>query len=139
MGNDIIKSKGLHPVEALFNNFINNSFDIFSSSSSMNVDITEEKDRYIIEAEIPGVNKEQIQVDYLNNYLTISVISVNEINEEKKNFIRRERHSASTSRSFYLENIDYNKIRAKYKNGILLIILPKSKNKPLKKPGILIE
>lgn len=63
--------------EDYFNNFFNSFFnnDFFAPAvfgSSFNVDMRETEDSYIIEADLPGVPKEAISVEYENNYLTIS-------------------------------------------------------------------
>lgn len=88
-------------------------------------DIKESKKEYIVEAELPGMNKEQINVDLKNNTLTISAKQEDELKEEGESYVRRERKLGSVSRSFYVENVDNEGIKAEYKDGVLKIILPK--------------
>lgn len=111
----------------MFDDFFNNNF--LSSKSLKNdtfkVDIKEQDTSYIIEAEMPGIKKEDIKLDYQNDNLTISVQSNEEINEEKENFIHRERRTTSMQRSIYLKDIDVQGIDAKLQDGILEIVLPK--------------
>lgn len=124
--------RSLQNTENLFDKFFNDS--LFSAAvSPMKVDIKDTDEAYLLEAEIPGIEKEQLQIDYQNNYLTISANSENEVNEEKDTYIRKERHSKKMSRSFYIENINSDSIKAEYKNGILKVSLPKDTSIPKKK------
>ncbi|MBZ4646511.1 MAG: hypothetical protein PWR27_851 [Petroclostridium sp.] len=106
--------------------FFNNDF-FLSSTSGIRADIKENEKEYIIEAEIPGVNKEAIEVELRDDYLTISANHNEEINEERENYIRKERRTGRISRSFYVENVRNEDVKATYNNGILKIVLPKSK------------
>jgi HSP20 family protein len=122
-------------IESFFDKMFDSDFPFsFLNPSDMKVDIKEYEKEYVLEAEIPGVNKEQIHIDYQQNYLTISVENREELSEERKNYIRRERKFGRSSRSFYVEGIQEDKISAKYENGILTVLLPKSKDaKPRKR------
>jgi HSP20 family protein len=66
-------------------------------------------------------------VELRDNTLTISAEKVNEVNEEKDNYIRRERRQGRISRSFYVQNVDNNGVKADYTDGVLKIVLPKLK------------
>ncbi|NLK72065.1 MAG: Hsp20 family protein [Clostridiales bacterium] len=127
MFNSLIPFSRSNNLDTIFSRFFDDSFNFPIIPTDMKVDIKDSETDYLVEAEIPGVNKEQIKVDYQNNYLTISVQNQNEINEEKENYIRRERSSRRMSRSFYIENINNDEIKASYENGILKVSLPKSK------------
>ena len=103
-----------------------------SSFSSFKVDVKDMGATYELTAELPGVKKEEITLDYNQNYLTISA-NRNEENETKENnYIYRERHVGKVQRSFYIDNIDRDKIQAKFQDGILHVQLPKQKD--TKKP-----
>ncbi len=93
----------------------------------LKADIKEKPTEYIVEAELPGVNKEQIVVEFRDNTLTISAQQNEEINEEKPNYVRRERRQGTIKRRFYVENVNSEKIDAEYKDGLLTITLPKLK------------
>ncbi|QEK12854.1 Hsp20/alpha crystallin family protein [Crassaminicella thermophila] len=121
-------SNGSRDVENFFEKMFEDHFGFPTLSTGMKVDIKENEKEYILEAEIPGANKEQIHIDYQNNYLTISVENINEVKEERENYIRRERKVGKSSRSFYIENIQHDNIFAKYENGILKVVLPKDEN-----------
>ncbi len=89
--------------------------------------LRDKKDAYIIDAEIPGINKENVSIDINNNMLTISA-NINESTEQKAEdgqYIRKERRTGSFLRSFSLENIKSDEIKAKMSNGILTIHCPK--------------
>lgn len=128
MFNSLILFHKNNNLEAFLDNFFDESFfpRSLADINNMKVDIKDTKNAYLVEAEIPGVNKEQIKVDYQNNYLTINVLKQNEVNEEKENYIKKERSSRKVARTFYIENINKEDIKASYENGILKISLPKS-------------
>jgi|HigsolmetaGSP11D_1036233.scaffolds.fasta_scaffold01689_11 HSP20 family protein len=107
-------------------------FSPFFHQDPMKVDIKETETQYIVEAEIPGVKKENIKLDLDDDVLTIHVDQNEQIEEKGVNYIRKERKTASFSRSFYVENVNPEQVSAKYENGILKVVLPK-KEKGLKR------
>ncbi|QNU67489.1 Hsp20/alpha crystallin family protein [Ruminiclostridium herbifermentans] len=129
--NNIQGRSGLFDIDNMFNDFFNEPFMGIVSASSIKADIKENENEFVIDAEIPGVNKEDIKLDLKNDRLTISVEKTEESKEEKNNYIRRERRYGSTSRSFCVQNVKAEDVSAKYENGILTIILPKSEAKKL--------
>lgn len=98
----------------------------FGNNQKFNADIRETQNEYLVCAELPGIKKEDINLEYKNNTLTISAMRNEVINEEKDNYIRRERTYGQISRAFHVENVDKAQISAKFENGELQIILPKS-------------
>lgn len=127
--NNKIQRGNLLDIDSLFSNFFNEGALGFSDIGAIKADIRETEKEFIIEAEIPGVNKEAIKLDLRDDRLTISVEKLDETKEERENYIRRERRFGSTSRSFYVENVRNEDVTAKYENGILSIVLPKSETK----------
>lgn len=128
--NNKIQERGsLFDMDSMFNDFFNNSFIGFASANSIKADIKETEKEFIIDAEIPGAKKEDIKLDLRDDRLTISIEKSEETKEEKDNYIRRERRYGSSSRSFLVENVKNEDITAKYENGILSIVLPKSETK----------
>jgi len=109
--------------EDFFNDPIFPSF--FADNRGMKVDIKENENEYVLEAELPGVEKENINVELKDDILTISVEQKEILEEERENYIRKERRACSTSRSFQLPNIKNEEVTANFKNGILTITLPK--------------
>lgn len=97
----------------------------FGNNINFNADIRETENEYLVSAELPGVRKEDINLEYRDNNLIISAKRNEEINEEKDNYIRRERTYGELSRSFHVGNVDRSKICAKFENGELQIVLPK--------------
>ena len=93
-------------------------------------DITENEKEYVLEAELPGFKKEDINIDIDNNYLTISAernVS-NEEKDKKGNDIRSERSYGSFSRSFDITGVNAEKIDAEYENGVLKLTMPKKED-----------
>lgn len=90
------------------------------------VDVEERENDYLVEAELPGVRKEEVSVSLNENYLTISVSRHAETEEKTKNYLYRERRAASMSRNLYLPNAKREGIRAKLDGGVLTVTVPKS-------------
>jgi HSP20 family protein len=90
------------------------------------VDFAENDDHYRIQAEIPGVKKDDINVQIDGNLLTISAEVKKESEEKKGKTIRSERMYGAVKRSFSLDSdIDAAKVLAKYESGVLTLTLPK--------------
>ncbi len=90
------------------------------------VNIKEENDKFILEMAAPGMSKDAFKINLDNYQLTISSEQKKEKKEKEDNYTRREFVYSSFSRSFTLpKTIDVEKIKADYKNGILLLTLPK--------------
>ncbi len=88
-------------------------------------DIVDRGDRFLLEAELPGFNKEDIDIEIDDNRLTISAKQDENTVEDNDNFVRRERRFGSFVRSFDISNVNTDKIEAAYKNGLLTLTLPK--------------
>jgi HSP20 family protein len=102
---------------------------IFSETGTMvrfpAVDIQEQKDKYIVHAEMPGMNKDEIEVEYRDGFLTIRGEKRFENEEKKKDFHRIERSYGSFHRTFEIpEAINEDGVKAEYKNGVLNLTLP---------------
>lgn len=96
--------------------------------NNFRVNIQENEEEYVVEAELPGVNKDEINLEFNDGRLTILVKKEDTINEEKKNYIHRESHYSSMSRSVYLPDAKQEGVKAKLGNGVLSIVVPKDKN-----------
>ena len=109
------------------NFFLEDVFGDFLSKDTNNFkcDIYEKEGKYFIEMDTPGFTKEDIKIESDRGYLTVSVSKNNEINEEEKNYIRRERSTRQISRSFYVGDVDTESIKASFNNGVLVIEVPK--------------
>ena len=98
------------------------------------VDIYEEGDKTVIKAEIPGVDKDKINVDIKDGILTLTGERSYENEAKEENYHRRERAYGRFQRSFALaDGLDPDKIDADYKDGVLRIEIPKPEEKKSKK------
>jgi HSP20 family protein len=75
---------------------------------------------------MPGVKKEDIKLELRDDILTLAVEHSEQVNEEKGNYIRRERKYGSYSRSFRLGNVNNEAVSAKYNDGVLSVTIPKA-------------
>ena len=137
-------SKPARPFESFFNDpFFRNFFNGAESmlTNSFRVDVRDTDDAYVIEAEMPGLKEEQIKLEVDDGMLTISADFQSEVNQEDTGKLYCERRSGHMERSFNLENIDVENISAKYKDGILYVILPKEKpvEKTARRIPVLVE
>ena len=114
----------------LWNAFNDFDRDFFGSSAPMKscrTDIRDEGDKFVMETELPGFEKEDISLDINGSQLTIAASHSTESGEKdsKGEYIRRERRFGSYRRSFDIGGINTDEISAEYKNGILTIGFPK--------------
>ncbi len=90
------------------------------------IDVKDEGDFYTVEADLPGIKNEEIELNYQEGQLMISVNRKEEKNEEKNNYIHRERKFSSMRRVINLGDLVSDQIEAKLKDGILNIKAPKA-------------
>lgn len=102
--------------------------NFFNENINMKCDIYEKDDKYFIEVDLPGVKKENINISYSKGYLNIKTTQKDEVQEENKTYIRRERNYKKLERSFYVGDVEETKIKATYKDGILNVTIPKQKD-----------
>ena len=108
----------------------------------MKCDIYEKDGAYHLEMDIPGFDKKDVQIEVDDNdYLTITAEKNTEDNEEdeKKNYIRKERSYGKYQRSFYVGGVDKENIQANFENGILKIFMPKKEEEKSSKKTIEIK
>lgn len=93
----------------------------------MKTDIKEKKDKYLLDIDLPGFDKDNISISLENGYLNIKAkVNKEENKDDDEKFVRRERYYGECSRSFYVgDQIKEEDIHAEFKNGILKIELPK--------------
>ena len=112
-----------------FDRFMHNFFDNSNTTlPAFRTDIRDAGDKFVLEAELPGFEKEDIHLDLKDGILTIAAEHKENADQkdDKGNYIRRERRYGSFSRSFDVTGIDENGITAAYKNGVLELSLPKA-------------
>jgi len=95
------------------------------SHALMRADIYQEGDNYVIEAELPGFSKEEINVEVVEDRLIISAQRKQEQEERGEHYLHRERSVNQVCRSFLINEIDPETIQAKYENGVLKLTLSK--------------
>lgn len=100
-------------------------FSNFPEMNALRMDVVDKGDHYLLQADLPGLKREDIHLDVEGNCLTLS--AKNEVKKEDKeeNYLRRERISGSFKRQFDVSNVKVEDITATYNNGVLELKLPK--------------
>ncbi len=94
---------------------------------SMRTDIRETDAGYELDIELPGFTKEEIKISLENGYLTVGAEKTEKEEDKKVRYLRRECR-LSCRRSYYVgEEVEKDKVKARYENGILFLALPKMK------------
>jgi len=117
--------------DSFFRSFFNLS-DVLSPTTGFRVDIKDTGNAFTLEAELPGVQEDQINLSVEDGSLTISTDINSEKKDEKEGYYYCERRSGHVERSFNVEGIREENITASYKNGILTVTLPKKEPQPEK-------
>jgi HSP20 family protein len=116
-------------VNRLFTGNVGRSFEdegIARGSWSPSVDIYENKDQIVLEAELPGMKREEFDLSIENNTLTLRGERQFEKKQETDNYHRVERAYGSFTRSFTLPNtVSGEGVTADYRNGVLRVVIPK--------------
>ena len=134
-----------------FNDFMSDPFEFGffgtepapkANASLMKTDVKETDKAYELDIDLPGFDKENVQIELNDGYLTINA-STNEEKEDKDEngtFLRKERFVGSCRRSFYVgDDVSKEDIKAKYENGILSLVIPKVTQKLPERSYIAIE
>lgn len=120
----------------LFHNFWRHEPDLFRSNLladdafDMKLDVSEKDSAYVVRADLPGVNKDDIRVDIDGNLVSISAeIKRQSEKKEGEAVVYSERYQGKAYRSFTLDcSVDAAKSQASYKDGVLELTLPKQAN-----------
>lgn len=101
---------------------------------SPKADIFDDGQNFIVSVELPGVSKEDLDIDLINNRLTIKGEKELENKEERDGYLKIERSRGSFERSFFLDDkVDAEGIKADYKDGVLRLTLPRKHEELSKK------
>lgn len=124
------QSRGFGNFYNLIDNFFDNSFpsQFAMKDMSFKVDIKEDDDNYLVEADLPGFKKDEVELHVENGRLSIKA-SKNENNEEKDDegrYLHRERKTSTMLRTMQFDGIDEDNLKAKLDEGVLRITLPKA-------------
>lgn len=143
----ISRDEFLTPVDSLLDRFFNEAVpafgqdfgvEFFGNNSYPKVDVRDYDDKITIEAEIPGLAKEDVSVDLEAQVLTITGGKREVKDDEGARYIRKELKRSSFKRSFKLgDNMNVKKIQADFDNGLLLVTVPKREKDEPKKVKIL--
>jgi HSP20 family protein len=109
---------------------------VFKSYDTFKIDVKENEKEYMVEAELPGVKKEDVNVSLNEGQLTIAVKQSKQAEEKKDNYIHRERGFSSMQRSIYLGNASNAGAKAKFEDGVLCLTIPKSDKEKIYKIDI---
>ena len=117
-----------------FEDFYNMLDDFFSGDmmpgrnllrDTFKIDIEEKDNEYLIEAEMPGIQRDEIDLSIEDENLCILVNRSEEVNKNGKIYIHRERRASSMSRRIRLAGAKLDEIKAKLEEGILTVTVPK--------------
>jgi HSP20 family protein len=111
----------------LLDDFFTDSFMPFRSlrTDTFKIDVKDEGKHFVIEADLPGIKKEEISLNYQDGYLMIEVVKNEEKEEENKQYIHRERRQSSMKRTIHLGELNAEGVEARLNDGILVITAPK--------------
>ena len=117
-------------MEEFERNFFANPFGSFFGMNDLaefKTDVTDEGDHYLLEADLPGFDKNDINLDINGDTLTVRVERRSKLEEKDKKdrIVRAERSYGAYTRQFDISGVDADKIKAKYENGVLKLTLPK--------------
>lgn len=118
----------LYPIKnSLFDEFFKSTFNKEEGNMNMKTDIRTVNNNFVFDIDMPGYEKKDISISLEDGYLTIQAKRTYS-DEEKNNhgeFIRRERFIGTSSRSYYVGDINESDIHANLTNGVLTITFPK--------------
>ncbi|MBW2590258.1 MAG: Hsp20/alpha crystallin family protein [Deltaproteobacteria bacterium] len=114
--------------------------DISMSAWKPLVDIYETDEAIILKAELPGIKKDDVSVEVKDNVLTLKGVRTEEKEIKEKNYYRKERAFGTFSRAFNLQHrIQPDKIKARFKDGVLKIEIPKPEEEKPKQITVKVE
>ncbi len=128
-GNELGLYNPFRGIDEFEKRFFGDPYGFFGNNvlGEFRTDIKDEGDAFVLEADLPGFKKEDINVDINNDVMTVRAErhSEREEKDKKGKYIRCERSYGAYSRQFDLSGINSERIAAKYENGVLTLNLPK--------------
>ena len=133
------RNYGYHLFDELFKDpFFTDSYHQ-NDASLMRTDIQEKDHYYILDMELPGYHKEDVQAELKDGYLTITATRSAQTDPDS-HYLRRERCSGTSKRSFYVgDQLEKEDIKAEFKDGILRICIPKEVPKKVEEKPTFIQ
>ncbi len=114
--------------------------ELSAGSWSPAVDIFETKDSVVLKAELPGLEKKDFSIEVKDNLLTLKGERKCEKETKEDNYYRMERAYGSFTRSFTLPTaVDKDKVKAKFKDGVLEVTIPKTESAKPKQISVDVE
>lgn len=122
---DFLSRRWMHPFRHGWLDWPEGEFPAFKMRSPK-VDLIDRDNEIVIRAELPGVNKDDLDVSMTENNVTIRAVTTHETKEEKGEYYRREMSRGEFQRTLVLPaNVDSDKAKATFKDGIMELTLPK--------------
>ena len=123
-------------IDEVFNDMLSNfKTNVAANGRTFALDVEEQDDRYVVEAEMPGAEKKNVDVTLQDHLLTIKLNEKGESEKKERNYVRKERWEGSASRSIGLPlSADSEAVEATLKDGMLKVVvkkLPASKTKKI--------
>jgi HSP20 family protein len=138
--NVLAKFEPVTDIEGLFDRFLGKTFTPWLVNKVPAIDVIDKKDRVVVKAEIPGIDKKDIDVTVDSDILTIKGETKKEKETEKENYYYCERAYGSFYRDVQLPAaVQKDKVKATYKDGILIVDLAKSEEEKSSKTKIEIQ
>lgn len=133
--NNSLFSPGFDDVTNMLDDFFTDRWPLRRNLAldTFKVDVVESEGEYVIEAEMPGVKKEEIKLELHEGRLMIGVTKEEKLEEEKKNYLHKERRVSSMERSIYLADAQEEEIKAKLDEGVLKIVIPKKPERQIQR------
>ncbi len=116
------------PFNAL-DDFFNAPLASLSSDAAFRMDVEDAGDRYIVSAELPGVKREEIDVELNEGRLSVSVDKKETEEEKGKNYLHKETSEWQATRGVYLKDAATSGLSAKLDGGVLTVSVPKQEEK----------
>lgn len=123
----------LRPDSLLNDDFFRSFFAPFATDNfagNFKVDVRDQGDKYLLEADLPGLKRDQIKIEVDDGILTIRAEMEESKNEEKDNYVMCERRYGRMQRSFNVSGVNESAITAEFTDGVLKLNLPKVAEQP---------
>ncbi|MCM4160113.1 Hsp20/alpha crystallin family protein [Antarcticibacterium flavum] len=137
---NLMKRNGFWPATSTVDQFLNDSFfnwrnEMSGIAASPKTNIRETDDEFLVEMAAPGMKRDDFHVELDNDMLKIWTEKEQTNEDNNESYTRREFSYESFSRSFYLPNtVEADKIKAKYEDGMLRLMIPKKEEAKRKPP-----
>lgn len=98
---------------------------MLEAETAVSVDVVDNGNEYVVKANVPGIAAKDLDVRVTEDRVVIKGTFTEEKEDKQQNYILRERRSGSFTRSIALENANPDKAKAKFKDGVLQLVIPK--------------